>query len=107
MCQAIFVLKIHKKITKSAGKRVIVRVEHFRGGIVMKKLSFLMILSLVLGLTACGGADKNTDKKEDTKTEVKEEAVTDVEGPEEVPEFSQPEGDHQADQEYLQGCDEK
>ena len=30
----------------------------------MKKLSFLMIMTLVLGLTACGKADDKVDKKD-------------------------------------------
>ena len=41
----------------------------------MKKLSFLMIMTLVLGLTACGKADNNADKKDDVTTEVKEEDI--------------------------------
>ena len=49
----------------------------------MKKLSFLMIMTLVLGLTACGKADNNADKKDDVTTEVKEETVADAE---EIPE---------------------
>ena len=56
---------------------------NFVGGTTMKKLSFLMIMTLVLGLTACGKADNNADKKDDVTTEVKEETVADAE---EIPE---------------------
>lgn len=52
----------------------------------MKKLSFLMIMTLMLGLTACGKADEKVDKKNDVQTEADEEASADVEGTEEIPE---------------------
>lgn len=49
----------------------------------MKKMSFLIIMTLILGLTACGSADKKDDKKDETKTEVKEEVMADTENVEE------------------------
>lgn len=52
----------------------------------MKKLSVLMILTLVLGLTACGSADKKDEKKDETTTEVQEEVLADVEDTVEQPE---------------------
>ena len=52
----------------------------------MKKLSFLMIMTLVLGLTACGKADEKVEKKDEVVTEVKDDAAADAEVVVEQPE---------------------
>lgn len=44
----------------------------------MKKLSVLLILTLVLGLTACGTSDKKTDKKTETADKTVENEASEI-----------------------------